>query len=100
MLCYIILSRLILYVDEIAGHHRCGFGCKRSTNDKIFCIHQILEEKWEYSETVHQLFVDVKKAYDSIMREVLCNILIEFGEPTTPVRLIKMCLNETYTKAV
>jgi hypothetical protein len=37
------------------------------------------EKKWEYSETVHHLFVDFKKAYDSIRREVLYNILIGFG---------------------
>jgi len=28
----------------------------------------------------------------------LYNILIEFGIPTKPVRLIKMCLNETYSR--
>jgi hypothetical protein len=33
---------------------------------------------WEYNETVSQLFIDFKKAYES-MREVLYNILIEFG---------------------
>jgi hypothetical protein len=38
-------------------------------------------EKWEYSETVHQLFVDFKKAYDSVKREVLYNIFIECGIP-------------------
>jgi hypothetical protein len=54
--------------------------------------------KWEYNETVHQLFVDFKKAYDSVWREVLYNILIEFGVPMKLVRLIKMCLNETYSK--
>jgi hypothetical protein len=27
-------------------------------------IRQILEKKWEYNETVHQLFIDFKKAYD------------------------------------
>jgi hypothetical protein len=51
-------------------------------------------EKWEYSETVHQLFIDFKKAYDSVRREVLYNILIEFGIPMILIRLIKMCLNE------
>jgi hypothetical protein len=71
---------------------------KRSTTDQIFCIRQILEKKWEYNETVHQLLVDFKKACDSVSREVLYNILIEFGVPLKLVRTIKMCWNETYSK--
>jgi hypothetical protein len=54
--------------------------------------------KWKYNETVHQLFVDIKKAYDSVRREVLYNILIEFLVPMKQVRLMKMCLDETYNK--
>jgi len=41
------------------------------------------------NETVQQLFIDFKKAYDSVTREVLYNILIELGIPMTLVRLIK-----------
>ncbi|KAJ4448478.1 hypothetical protein ANN_10494 [Periplaneta americana] len=55
-------------------------------------------EKWEYKGTVHQLFIDFKKAYDSVKREVLYDILIEFGIPKKLVRLIKMCLSETYSR--
>jgi hypothetical protein len=51
----------------------------------------------EYNETVHQLFIDFKKAYDSVRREILYNILIEFGIPVKLVRLVKICLNETYS---
>jgi len=47
---------------------------------------------------VHQLFIDLKKAYDSVRREVLYNILIEFGSPMKLVRLIQMCLNETCSR--
>jgi len=47
---------------------------------------------------VHQLFIDFKKAYDSVRREILYNILIEFGVPRKLVRLIKMCLTETYSR--
>jgi hypothetical protein len=38
-----------------------------------------IKEKWEYNETVHQLFIDFKKAYDSMRREVLYNFLIVWG---------------------
>jgi hypothetical protein len=62
------------------------------------CIRQILEKKWEYNEAVHQLFTDFKKAYKSVRREVIHNILIEFGIPRELVRLIKMCLKETYSR--
>ncbi|KAJ4450854.1 hypothetical protein ANN_02285 [Periplaneta americana] len=59
---------------------------------------KIMEKKWEYKGTVHQLFIDFKKAYDSVKRKVLYNILIEFGIPKKLVRLIKMCLSETYSR--
>jgi hypothetical protein len=49
-----------------------------NVTDQIFCIHHILEEKWENNETVYQLFIDFKKDYDSVRREVLYNILIEY----------------------
>jgi hypothetical protein len=54
-------------------------------------------EKWEFNKTVRKLFVDFKQAYDSVRMEVLYNILREFGAPMKLVRLIKMCLNETYS---
>jgi hypothetical protein len=39
-----------------------------------------------------------KKAYDSVRREVLYNILMEYEVTMKLVRLIKTCLNETYGK--
>jgi len=52
----------------------------------------------EYNKAVHQLCIDFKKAYDSVRREVLYNILNEFGVRKNLVRLVKMCLTETYSK--
>jgi hypothetical protein len=70
----------------------------RSTTDFIFCIHKIFENKWEYNEAVHHLFIDFKKAYNLVMREALYNILVEFGILLKLVRLIRMCLSKTYSR--
>ena len=64
----------------------------------MFFMCQILEKKWESNEAVHQIFIDFKKAYDSVGKDVLYNIFTEFGIPMKMVRLIKMCLNETYSR--
>jgi hypothetical protein len=97
ILSNILLPRLIPIADEITGDHQSGFQHNRSTTDQIFYIQQLLEKKWEYNVTVHQLFIDFKKAYNSVRREVLYNILIEFGIPRKLVGLVKMCSNETYS---
>jgi hypothetical protein len=80
--------------------YQCGFCCNRSILDQIFffCVCQILEKNWEYNEAVHLVFVDCKKTYDSIRREVLYNILIKFGVLMKLVMLITIYLNETYNK--
>jgi hypothetical protein len=49
-------------------------------------------------EAVRQLFIDFRKAYDSVRREVLYNILRVFWVPIKLVRLISMCLCEMYSK--
>jgi hypothetical protein len=49
----------------------------------------------ESNEAVHQLFIDFKKAYYSVRREFLYNILVEFGIFMKLISIIKMRLNET-----
>jgi hypothetical protein len=97
ILSNILLARLTPYADEIIGDHQCGFRHDRSMTDQIFYIWQILEKKWEYNGTVHQLFIDFKKACDSVRKEVLYSILIEFGIPRKLDGLLQMHLNETYS---
>ena len=94
----VLLSRLNLYAEEIIGDRQCRFRSNTSIADYIFYVRKILEKKQEFNEAVHQLFVDFKKAYDSVRREVLYNISIEFVIPVKLVRLIKMFLNETYNR--
>ena len=50
--------------------------------------------------TFSYLYVDFEKAYDSIKRESLHDILIKFCVPKQLVRLIKTCLDGTLTSKV
>jgi len=46
---------------------------------------------------VNQLFIDFKEVYNSVRREVLYNIIIEFGVSTKQARLINN-LTERYNR--
>jgi hypothetical protein len=52
-------------------------------------------KKWEYNESVCKLFIDFKRTYDTVRREVLYSILIEFSITVKLVQPFKMCLNDT-----
>ncbi|KAJ4439309.1 hypothetical protein ANN_07431 [Periplaneta americana] len=98
----LIISRNILHVDDfdkcVIRNTIQDFYIQEKRVPTIPKLLTIMEKKWEYKGTVHQLFIDFKKAYDSVKREVLYAILIEFGFPKKLVRLIKMCLSETYSR--
>jgi hypothetical protein len=65
----------------------------------VYCAFvKYLGEKWGYNDAVDQLFIKLKKAYDSVRIKVLYNILIQFGIPMKRVSLIKVCISEAYSR--
>jgi len=93
-----LLSRLTPYAEEIIGDHQCEFQLNRPTTDHILCVRQILKKIPEFIKAVHHPFIDLKKAFDSFRREILCNILTEFDIRMKLASLIKVYLTETYSR--
>ena len=58
----------------------------------MFTIRQILEKKYEFNQSVYQIFIDFQKAYDSVIRDELYKILLHFGIPRKLVTLVNMCM--------
>ncbi|KAJ4438386.1 hypothetical protein ANN_14331 [Periplaneta americana] len=84
-------------IELFSKDTKCELQSMVSTYYRVKMLKRI-DRSFDYTSTVHQLFIDFKKAYDSDKREVLYDILIEFSIPKRLVRLIKVCLSGTYSR--
>jgi hypothetical protein len=53
-------------------------------------------KKWQYTGTVHQLFMNFKTDCDPVRREILYNILIDLGNIHETSWAIKIYLNKIH----
>jgi len=77
---------------------KCGFRQNRSTTDQIFIIRQLFQKSWEYNKELHVIFVDFQKAYDSIDRTSITEILKHFHFPRKIVQLVEASIKQTKVK--
>ncbi|CAH1231299.1 Hypp378 [Branchiostoma lanceolatum] len=82
VLTRILLLRLIKNVSEdVLPESQCGFRKDRSTADMIFVARQIQEKCREQHQDLYMVFVDLTKAFDSLNRPLLWEVLKRFGCP-------------------
>jgi len=81
---------LSLKVSPIDIGNYWGSSVQTSSLDHVFST----GEKWIYSRS-HQLFIDFRKAYDSVGKELLYNVFTEFVIHVRIFRFIKICLSSS-----
>uniref|UniRef100_A0A914URD9 Reverse transcriptase domain-containing protein n=1 Tax=Plectus sambesii TaxID=2011161 RepID=A0A914URD9_9BILA len=79
--CAILLRRVQAAADQRLREEQAGFRQGRSCSDQIFALRNIIEQCVEYKRPLSINFIDFKKAFDSIHRESLWNILHLYGIP-------------------
>ena len=62
----IIKNRIETEFRDLEAEEQAGFRTGRSTVDHLYAITQIIEKKTAFDQGIYMLFVDLKKAYDSI----------------------------------
>ena len=90
ILAKVILNRLNKHLlDEVVPESQCGFRKNRGTVDMIFASKQIQEKCKEQNRDLYILFVDLTKAFDTVSRPGLWNILPRIGIPPKMVKMIQ-----------
>ena len=78
----ILLNRLSTDITpEVVPETQCGFRGNRSTVDMIFCLRQLQEKCIEQDRPLYILFVDFSKAFDTVGRTGLWQLLRKYGCP-------------------
>ncbi|CAH8455988.1 unnamed protein product [Schistosoma bovis] len=73
---------------------RPGCGCI----DHIFTIRQVLEHKHTYRRPTMTVYLDLKAAFDSVDREVLCQCLLLKSVPQKYINLVKALYSNTTSR--
>ena len=90
VLARVILDRLTKHLlEDIVPESQCGFRKDRGTVDMIFSIRQLQEKCREQQQDLYILFLDLTKAFDTVSREGLWQILPKIGCPPKMVQMIR-----------
>ena len=77
----IILGRMQEAVDSKIRREQAGFRRNRGCRDQIFVLRNIIEQCYEWNACLYLTFVDFEKAFDSIYRQKMWDILRVYGVP-------------------
>ena len=96
----VVQSRLSKLAEDVLTESQCGFRQKRSTIDMIFSIRQIQEKAIEQEQELYMVFVDFRKAFDTVDRYMLWKVLKIFGCPETLIDITQQFHDGTKGKVM
>ena len=97
LLCVVgkVLSRIMLtrttnhIANGVLQESQCGFRTGRGTADMIFSARQLQEKCREQRVGLYQVFIDLTKAFDTVNRSALWQILRKLGCPDKFTNILK-----------
>ena len=100
VLTKIILERMKDALDLTLREEQAGFRKERSCTDQIATLRVIVEQTIEWQTPLYVCFVDFEKAFDSIDRQTIWNILLHYGVPVKIVNIIRKLYEGFFCKVI
>jgi sorting nexin-29 len=95
VLARLLLSRIRSHLLLFQRPEQSGFTPKKSTIDRILALRVLIERRLEFRQRLLAAYVDLKKAFDSVHRESLWEILRIRGIPAKIIDLISALYSNT-----
>ena len=90
ILARILLNRLNSHLEDgLLPESQCGFRAGRGTADMIFAARQLQEKCIEQNSPLFSTYVDLTKAFDTVSREGLWQIMSKYGCPETFIAIVR-----------
>ena len=91
----IILNRLVPFIEPLLRKNQNSLRRGRSTLSQILCLRRIIEESKLSNRDLALVFFDFSKAFDSVDRNKLFEILKLHGIPDKIISAIKVLYTDT-----
>jgi len=96
-----MLKRLLNHVvDIVMPEFQCGLRRGRSTIDMIFVAWLLQEKCREQNRDLYLAFIDLMKAFDTVNRDLLWQILMKVGCPPALLTILQKFHNGMHAKVV
>jgi hypothetical protein len=91
-----INHRLSRYLESFAREEQNGFRPGRGTADGNATLKMTLQTLREHGKDAYVLFLDLVKAFDTVNREMLIQILEKYGVPRTISKIIRKLYTDVF----
>ena len=95
VLLKVVARRLSAYCEAkgLLPEEQCGFRPDRSTTDMMCVVRRLQEVGPKAEVSLHMCFIDLQKAYDTVDRTLLWQVLTRIGVPPQMIAVIRQFHN-------
>ena len=100
-----VYNKVLLYrirdpIDAILRRNQAGFRKGRGCTEQVHVLRRIIEGAIDKNIDLYIVFVDFKKAFDSLERSTMFSILRHYGIPEKTVNAIRAIYNNSKSKVL